>query len=154
MSFFSELKRRNVFRVSAAYLVVSWLLLQVIDTLVPILSLSDAFGRGMFLVLVIGFPVVLIVSWVFELTPEGIQTQSEADESGYKTSSSKLNAVVISGLALALVFVVVDQYILEENPNQSFDVAVEPVTEQTVEQTTERNLRSIAALPFANESAD
>ena len=114
MSFFSELKRRNVFRVGAAYLVVSWLVLQIIDTIGPIIALPDTFARSVLFLLVLGFPIVLIVSWVFELTAEGIQTQHEADESGFKTSSGKLNAVVIAGLALALVFVLLDAYVLDE----------------------------------------
>jgi adenylate cyclase len=79
MSFFSELKRRNVFRVGIAYLVVSWLLIQVADTLGSLFAMPEAFGRGVVILLVIGFPLTLIVSWLFELTSEGIQTQTNAD---------------------------------------------------------------------------
>ena len=157
MSFFSELKRRNVFRVGAAYLVVAWLLVQVVDTLGDLFAMPEAFGRGVVILLVIGFPVALIVSWVFELTPSGIKTQDEADQSGTHTSSTKLNAVIICGLALALAFVVLDAYVLEDS--------VAPVTEEValeeapaifqgeITQTTSDE-KSIAILPFTNLSSD
>lgn len=69
MGLFGELKRRNVFRVGIAYLVASWLLLQVTDILVPILDLPGSAARMVFLFLVIGFLPALIFAWAFELTP-------------------------------------------------------------------------------------
>lgn len=162
MSLFVELKRRNVFRVAAAYTVVSWLLMQVVDTLGPLFELSNAFGRGVFLLLLIGLPVVLVVAWVFEFTDEGIKTQEEADQSGLKNSSNKLNAVVIGGLALALVFVVLDAYVLTE-PGEVDDVvasndssqANQAIIDDDITVTSDTSTeKSIAVLPFTNLSPD
>ena len=71
MSFFSELKRRNVFRVGVAYVVTAWLVLQVTDVLISLLELPNGTGRLVFFILVIGFPLAIFASWVFEITPEG-----------------------------------------------------------------------------------
>ena len=76
MSFFKELKRRNVFKVAVAYVIVSWLLLQVSDTLVPALHLPEWFNSGVAFMLIIGFPIAMIIAWAFEITPDGIQRES------------------------------------------------------------------------------
>ena len=75
MSLFKELKRRNVFRVAIAYMAGSWLLIEVTETLFPIYGLSDAAIRMVVTLVAIVFPVVLVVSWVFELTPEGLRLE-------------------------------------------------------------------------------
>ena len=75
MSFTRELKRRNVFRVGIAYLIVAWLLLQISDTLVPALLLPEWFQSGVAFLLILGFPLALLFAWAFELTPEGIKLQ-------------------------------------------------------------------------------
>lgn len=69
MSLFSELKRRNVLRVTAACMAVSWLLIQVAETLFPVFGLSDASIRAMVIVLAIGLVPAVVVAWAFELTP-------------------------------------------------------------------------------------
>ena len=145
MSLFNELKRRNVFRVGAAYLVVAWLLLQIMDTVGPIVGFSDSFARGVLFLLAIGFPIVLIVSWVYELTPEGIQTQANADASGTQSHAGKLNAVIIAGLVLALVLVVLDAYVFTD---ETADAAQGEIN------NIENLEKTIAVLPFANLSAD
>ena len=71
MSLFSELKRRNVFRVGAAYIIVAWLIIQVAETLFPLFGFGDRPARIVVIVLAIGFVPVLIISWAFELTPDG-----------------------------------------------------------------------------------
>ena len=73
MSIFEELKRRNVFKVALAYIIVAWLLLQVSDTLVPALHLPEWFHSGVAFVLILGFPVAMILAWAFELTPDGLK---------------------------------------------------------------------------------
>jgi hypothetical protein len=70
MSFLSELKRRNVFRVGLAYAALAWLLIQIVETLFPIYGLSDAAIRIVIAILGVGFIPVLVISWAFELTPE------------------------------------------------------------------------------------
>jgi hypothetical protein len=78
MSLFEELKRRNVFRVGFAYVVVAWLVLQVTDNVAPILELPEIFNRGVLLLLAIGFPVALVLAWALELTPDGVRTDKQS----------------------------------------------------------------------------
>ena len=73
MSIFKELKRRNVFKVAVAYIIVAWLVLQVSDTLVPALHLPEWFHSGVAFVLIIGFPIAIVFAWAFEITSDGIQ---------------------------------------------------------------------------------
>jgi TolB-like protein len=153
MSLVGELKRRNVFRVGAAYLVVGWLVLQIVDTVGPMLSLPDAFARGVLLLLAIGFPVMLVGSWVFELTPGGLRTQGAAGESGHRTSPKKLNAVIIAGLAAALVFVIVDAYVLVDSGTSESDSGASPLADDPSE-ATESSEKTVGVLPFVNNSPD
>jgi hypothetical protein len=99
-----ELKRRNVFRVAIAFVVVAWLLLQVVDILVPILALPDWVGRLVFLLLLIGFPLALLFAWAFELTPEGVKLEKNVDRSESITQSTgrKLDRTIIGVLVVAL----------------------------------------------------
>ena len=139
-SVWGELKRRNVVRVTVAYSIVSWLILQITDVLMPLLGLPEWVGRLVFLLLVIGFPLALIFAWAFELTPEGIKLDKDIvrSESPKRLPSRKLDFFIIGALRLALAFVIIDQYVLDKS--------------QPSAETTE-NRRSIAVLPFANRSA-
>ncbi len=77
MSFFEELKRRNVFRVAIAYIVIAWLLLQVGDTLAPALHLPDWVNTTLAFFLILGFPLAVFFAWAFELTLEGLKNERE-----------------------------------------------------------------------------
>jgi TolB-like protein len=140
-SVWGELKRRNVVRVAVAYAIVSWLILQLTDVLMPLLSLPEWVGGLVFLLLVVGFLLALILSWAYELTPEGVKKERDVDRSDSVTrvTGRKLDFFIIAALSLALVFVVIDQYVLEE-PAPAAEVS--------------ENLRSIAVLPFTNRSAE
>ena len=72
MSFIGELKRRNVIRVSVAYLAGAWLLIQILETLFPIFGLEETSIRVVVIILAIGFLPAVIAAWVFEITPEGL----------------------------------------------------------------------------------
>ena len=145
MSLFFELKRRNVFRVALLYIVASWLLLQVADVGVSILELPTWAGKFVFLLLAIGFPLVLIFSWVYEITPDGLQKESKVDstQSIVHKTASKLNAAVIVLLLLAVTGLIVDRFLPEYTLPQP-DV---PVTESVPD-------ASIAVLRFVNMSSD
>ncbi|MCH8117443.1 MAG: adenylyl cyclase, partial [Proteobacteria bacterium] len=101
-----ELKRRNVVRVAVAYAVVSWLILQLTNVLMPLLGLPEWVDRLVFLLLVVGFPLALIFAWAFELTPEGLKKEKDVDRSGSIThiTGRKLDFAIIAVLAVALVF--------------------------------------------------
>ena len=78
-SFVSELKRRNIFRVAVLYGVVAWVLIQVVDVVMPRLGIPEWGVTLVIVLLVIGFPVAMIFAWAFELTPEGIKRTGEVD---------------------------------------------------------------------------
>jgi len=88
MSIFAELKRRNVYRVAALYVIVSWVLLQVADVLLGMLPLPPWIGTLVFFLLALGFPVALLLAWAFELTPEGVRRESATGGEVRKTGSS------------------------------------------------------------------
>lgn len=143
MSLFSELKRRNVFRVAIAYLITAWLLLQLADILIPILTLPEWVGRLVFLLLVILFVPTLIAAWALELTPDGLKLEKDVDRSSSitPTTGKKLNAVTTGLLALAVAVLLFDKFYLSESNTPT-------ITEEIVVN------KSIAVLPFADLSQD
>jgi uncharacterized membrane protein len=107
MSFFRELKRRNVYRVAVLYVVVSWLVLQVTDVFTAFMPLPEWTGRLVFVLLVIGFPIALVLAWAFELTPQGLRPEGspEAEEArpgGTKVRRVDALIVTLGVLAVAL----------------------------------------------------
>ncbi|MEE9597396.1 MAG: hypothetical protein V3V96_11530, partial [Acidiferrobacterales bacterium] len=133
-----ELKRRNVVRVAVAYAVVSWLILQLTDVLMPLLGLPEWVDRLVFLLLVIGFPLALIFAWAFELTPEGLRKEKDVDRAQSITpiTGRKLDFAIIAVLAVALAFFVgTHQWDGETGNAENVD-------------------KSIAVLPFVNMSSD
>src|SRR5437763_15312710 len=105
-NFFSELKRRNVYKVAVAYVVVGWLVMQVAATIVPALHLPDAITSAVVVVTLLGFPIALVLAWAFELTAEGIKraedvlpTDSISHGTGRKLT---LLIVVVASVAAGL----------------------------------------------------
>ncbi len=103
---FKELKRRHVFRIGIAYLVVAWLVTQVVVAVSPVLQLPDWFPRAVLILLAIGFPIALILAWAFEVTAEGIKRTEDANSASAKprgvSTGRKLDFVIIGALVLAL----------------------------------------------------
>jgi len=152
---FEELKRRNVFRVGIAYLVTSWLLLQIIDVIGPILEFSDEVARYVLFFAAIGFIPVLVIAWAFELTPEGVKRESRIDRSRSipARTARKLDRAIIVILVIAVGFLLFDKLALDEpgdgyvSPGQgelatSSAAGVPSVALQTGRQ------KSVAVLPF------
>ena len=132
MSLFAELKRRNVIRVAALYVVVSWVILQVADVLVDAFELPNWSMRLLIAILLLGFPLALAISWIFELTPEGVLRESAiAEGSNRRFSSRKLNIAIVVLLTLGIGIVAIERIIPEDVPE-----------------------RTIAVLPFVNMSDD
>jgi len=163
VNFLAELKRRNVFRLAGLYLVGAWLVVQVAETVLPAFEVPDAILRGIILLLAIGFVPALIVSWLFELTPEGlvrdedlIDARSPSDEPGNQSQRAalapeastqggrnrrvdqRLNRMIIGGLLLALALLLVDRFY------QSADDPARANTQSSGD--------LIAVLPFVNRS--
>jgi TolB-like protein/Flp pilus assembly protein TadD len=103
MSFFRELKRRNVYRVGTFYVVLSWLVLQVADVVISMLEMPVWIGKLVLLLLAIGFPVALVLAWAFELTPEGVVREQPARVVGDKPiQRKKIDFLILGTLLLAL----------------------------------------------------
>ncbi len=79
MSFFGELRRRNVVKVAVAYAIVGWLLIEVASTVFPIVQLPDWTVTFLTMLILFGFPIALILSWAYELTPEGVKRSHEVE---------------------------------------------------------------------------
>jgi adenylate cyclase len=156
MGFFQELKRRNVFRVGIAYVLVAWVLLQVIDFTLEVIAAPDWILQVFVLAAAVGLPIGLIFSWVFEMTPEGIKRESEIDRSQSITPHTgyKLDRVIIATLALAVVFLLVDKFILSPGEEQSLpskavvQQAEPPVSLAPTPSVVSLAAKSIAVLPF------
>ena len=93
MSFFNELKRRNVFKVAAAYIIVGWLIMQAGEVMAPALNLPDWINSALAFFLIHRFPMALIFAWAFEMTPDGIKKENDVDRSQSITNvtGQKLN---------------------------------------------------------------
>lgn len=155
MSFFSELKRRNVLRVGAAYLVAAWLIIQVIETVLPFYGVSDTVIRWIMTLIAIGLVPALILAWAFELTPGGIRRDSEVahDEATSQSSAHKLDRVIMVVLALALAYFAVDKFVLDPSRDQAL---IEETTQQARSDALVESYgeHSIAVLPFVDMSAN
>jgi len=155
MSLFAELKRRNVFRVGIGYVITSWLLLQVVDVVVPILAVPDWVPRLVLLLLAVGFVPALIFAWAFELTPEGLKREKEVDRSQSiaQTTGRKLDRAIMLVMALALVWFAWDKFRQPEPPTAEAPIAVtqEKAAADAADLAPEK---SIAVLPFVNMSND
>jgi len=102
---YEELRRRKVFRVATVYLVATWLLLQVSDLLVPVLSLPEWSTRLVLLLLAIGFIPALIIAWAYELAPGGLRRESDADESTAASPAMLSPVLIVSLVATFLALV-------------------------------------------------
>ena len=124
MPLFKELKRRNVIRVAIAYAITAWLLIEISTTTFPMLRLPEWTATFVTVLLMIGFPVALIFAWAFELTPEGIKLDEDAVRSEPIThrAGRKLDFAIIGLMAVGIVFLVLDNYVLEESPPEIADV--------------------------------
>jgi TolB-like protein/Tfp pilus assembly protein PilF len=145
LSFFAELKRRNVVRMAGLYLVGAWLLTQVAGTVLPMFGAPDWLPRSIVILLAIGFLPALIFSWVFELTPEGLKRDAEVapEKSIAPQTARRMDRMIIVVLLLALAYFAFDKFVLGPRragaPNES---------------TSSVSLKSIAVLPFVNTSGD
>jgi len=148
LTIFAELKRRNVFRVAIAYVVASWVLIQIIDVVSPVFEIPEWAPKLIFVLLAIGLVPALVFAWAFELTPEGIKKDSEVDRSASVAHETgrKLNYVITGFLFVAVSLLLVERQfrpVVVENPE-----AVSAIVEET------GNENSIAVLPFVNMSSD
>ncbi len=165
MSFFQELKRRNVVRVGIAYVLMGWLLLQGADFGLDLIDAPNWVIQSFALLVVMGLPIALFLAWAFELTPEGVKRESEVDRSSSVTHKTgrKLDFAIIAFLALTIILMAVERLHFADGKSGS----ERPVSEQ--QETSDgsiakigsptpeppallANTKSIAVLPFADMS--
>ena len=139
---FTELKRRNVYKVAVAYGVVAWLLMQIASQIFPFFEIPNWVVRLVVLLLIIGFPVALIIAWAFEVTPEGIKRTEAADAAGLRSRGGAWIYVVLIGAALSVGLFFVGRYTAGH------------ATARQSELATAGPDKSIAVLPLINESGD
>jgi serine/threonine-protein kinase len=137
-NFFTELKRRNVYKVAVAYAVVAWLLMQIASQIFPFFEIPNWAVRFVVLAIIIGFPIALILAWAFELTPEGVKRTEVADAAHERSRGAVWIYVVAIGAALSVGLFVLGHYMA---PNKQSGLAELPG-------------KSLAVLPFANLSGN
>jgi TolB-like protein/tetratricopeptide (TPR) repeat protein len=151
LSLISELRRRNVFRVSAAYLALGWIVTEVTATVAPMLHLPEWVGPVVLWIGVIAFPFVVMFSWIYELTPEGLKRESEVDRSASIThdTARRLDYVVI-----ALLVVAIGLYAFHEfRPGGGGRMTVVARSTPGSSPSASGEDRSVAVLPFVDMSA-
>ena len=151
---FEELKRRNVFKVGTAYVVLAWLLAQITDVFLEPFGAPDWVIKSILLVLLAGFPLALFFAWAFEMTPEGIKKEKDVDRSQSITNETgqKLNLAIIFILVLALGYFAFDKFALAPERDAELVRATE-IAQAEPAQTASAE-KSIAVLPFVNMSED
>jgi TolB-like protein/Tfp pilus assembly protein PilF len=158
LSFLNELRRRNVLRAGAAYVVSAWLVIQVAETIFPLFGFDDSPARVVVIVLAIGFIPAMVFAWVFELTPEGLKKESDIDRSQSITAytGKKLDRMIMLVLALGLAYFAFDKFLLsprlqaEELASATQEARREGHSEALVDSYGDK---SIAVLPFIDMSA-
>ncbi len=135
----SELRRRNVFRVAVAYVVVGWVVTEVASTVLPILEAPQWLLKVILLLIVLGFPIALVIAWAFELTPDGIKRETDIDrsESISKRTGARLDRSIIVVLLIAITWFAIDKFFTGDRGT-----------------LVAGDLRSIAVIPFRNLSDD
>ncbi len=150
--FFGELKRRNVYKVAAAYAVVGWLLIQVATQVFPFLDIPNWAIRLVILLTALGFPIALIIAWAFELTPEGIRRTEDADAAGQRSRGGIWMALVVIAAALSLGLFFLGRY--SAGNARSQNPALRGSGAAGSEAVTALPEKSVAVLPLLNESGD
>jgi len=159
MNFFGELKRRNVIRVALFYLVASWLVVQIAETVLPVFDVPNAFLRGIIVVLAIGFVPALVFAWAFELTPDGLKRDKDAQAgpAAKQQTAHKLNWATLIAAVLAIGLLVADRMMPESapEPGTASTTHIAPESANASPQSAEPagpDPASIAVLPFADLS--
>jgi TolB-like protein len=144
---FAELKRRNVFRVAAAYALIAWLLIQAADILLGNFGAPEWVFKSFTALLLLGFPLALVLSWVYELTPEGLKRDADvpAEQSIAPATGRRLDRLILVGLAVLIALVAADRFwLLGPAPPEA------GATAGGVAVASEAGL--VAVLPFRNRS--
>ena len=172
MSFFEELKRRNVVRVGVAYGIASWVLLQVADLVLENIEAPPWVIQALMLVVVLGFVAALVIAWAYEMTPEGIKKESEVDRSQsiVGQTGKKLDRIIIAFLVVAVGVLLVERTMLKRETSSDPEARVQAAADSAAGSpgnepsssvsdadpgkagSVAPTRNAIAVLPFANRS--
>jgi TolB-like protein/Flp pilus assembly protein TadD len=158
LSIFNELKRRNVFKVGIAYVIVAWLVAQVLQLVFESFGTPAWAIKTVLVLLATGLPFALFFAWAFEMTPEGLKRESEVDRSQSiaPQTGTKLNFMITAVMALALAYFAWDKFVISAQREAALSETTTPVVseEPASAETDVEPDRSIAVLPFVNMSSD
>lgn len=162
MSLIEELKRRNVFRVAVAYVVIGWVIAQVAEFAFENFGAPDWVLKVLVVVLLLGLPIALLFAWAFELTPDGVKREEDVDRGTSITPNTgrKLNTMTIAALVIAVAILIGDRFFLSSDDTTTsshdavanVDALATPAT-PTPTATIANTDKSIAVLPFVAMSA-
>ena len=142
-NYLKELKRRNVVKAGLAYLIVAWLLIQVLSILLPTFNASPNVLKTIIIIMIIGFPIWLIFSWIFELTPEGFKKTDNITTDDSKSITRKtnlrLNRIIIGALSIIVILLIGNQVRMYQSK-----------VESNVDFSMMDNRMAIAVLPLYN----
>lgn len=153
MSFFQELKRRQVFRVAIAYLALAWLLIEVTGTLFPAFGIPGWAFRLVVILLALGFVPVLVFSWAYEMTPEGVKREQDLmrDATSEQRTARRLDFLTIGLILVALGFIAVDRlWFGSLLPGEEIPAIAEPDASAESPAIPQALHKSIAVLPFTD----
>ena len=152
MSFFDELKRRNVFRVSVAYILAAWVLLQVADLFMGYVNAPEWVMHVLMFFTAAGFIAAVIIACAYELTPEGIKREKDIQHGDSVTGETgrKLDRIIITFLAIAVVLLLTDRYL--RPPTAEIPSAMQQDVSVETSNVPAPSEKSIAVLPFADLS--
>jgi TolB-like protein len=138
-NFFNELKNRNVYKAATAYVVTGWLIMQVVDTMSNNLSWPPEIASWITKILIVGFPITLVITWLYEVTPQGLKRTGavQEDTADNRKAGKRLNHLIIGALAITICFMLVERIFFAGNTS-----------------INKRQEASIAVLPFENLSQD
>jgi TolB-like protein/Tfp pilus assembly protein PilF len=143
MNFFSELKRRNVYKVAVAYIVAGWALSQGIAQVFPVFDVPNWAIRLIVLLIIVGFPVAVVLAWAFEITPEGIKRTEDVDVTQPHSVGGAWIYIAILGAVISVALFFLGRYTARESASAAHTESVTRIPQ-----------KSIAVLPLLNESGD
>ena len=138
-NFFEELKNRNVYKVATAYAISGWFIMQVVDTVGDNLEWPNVIAATITKILIVGFPIALVLTWIYEFTPQGLKLTGavQQDTIDNQKASRRLNRIIIGTLAFTLCFMLVERVFFAGRTS-----------------INEYQKASIAVLPFLNMSSE
>jgi len=147
--YISELKRRNVFKAAIAYLIVAWLVTQVSSIVLPTFNAPTYFMKTLLFAFAIGFPIWLVFSWVYEITPDGVRKTKEVkeEESILPKTGNKFNKMIIATLSIAVILLLFNQF--RNKSNNKIEQLENSNTSEFVKNKKD-SINFIAILPFYN----